>query len=372
MKTSIYAVLVLVLFSVETFAAKKCEFLFMSRLEFDRGYNAIKLTVEQSEKFLQSTFPDQKRGSTTGDRAEYKFTLGKEALQNIFEQFKLTIEKRISGFQLANRDPITTGFRNVTLTKYSNRFKLKLASGQTITAKIRTRKYGFISEELQINKLNFKPIKNMQDVSFFEFKIENPQHENSVLKPRFMIKDDDAEALKNPKITAQDIKEIELRCIDLNKMKTDQEQSAQNETIRLMLNALLGLHEQGSVYKEEYETIYERISYKIPLKSKSTGEVYEVQMTFDENISVKSNYFDYLARIYENQDQTVSVAEVKVPLKLLQDLNNQKFDQVLGLQEIAQFLKQLHLSHLFAFVENHGKLYHLRRDLFNEIDFANK
>ncbi|MFZ3230799.1 MAG: hypothetical protein WA160_11390 [Pseudobdellovibrio sp.] len=343
----------------------RCEALFLSKSTFEARFNPEKLNAEQAKAFLQSTDPDKNSGSTTGDRAEYKYTLTQETILRKISQLKDKIESEILGFKLVNRDLITAGFKNVTWTGYSNRLKLPLSTDTAIVAKIRVRKYGHVDDLKAVSKENFTAIESMKDVSYFEFKIENPDHDNSVLKPRVKILDADANALLNPKISSKDYKKIAQRCVNLNKMKTDQEQKTVNQTIVLMLKAISMLRSGGSYFAPEYETIYERISYKIPLKNIHTNQVYEVQITVDENITASSISFDFKSTIYNNKLEDLAVTEVKVPIDLLQLLKSKDYDSVPGLKSIDDFLKILSFNNLKDFEENHGKLFHLRREIKN-------
>lgn len=376
--------------SFEISAAIRCENIFLSKAEFQTQFDPENLSVKQSKKFLDSALPEKESGSTTGDRTEYKFTLSKTVLTEKLKAFKKAIESEIPEFTLTNRDPITPGYKNITLTTYSNRFKLKLASGQNIVAKIRLRKYGLIPNRKDILVENFKAIEGMQDVSFLEFKIQNPEYENSVLKPRIKILDQDAEALQNSELTANEYTQIEQRCITLNPMKDSAQQEVTNQTITLMLRAIRGLHKKDSLFDMEYETLYERTSYKAPIKNSETNETYEVQITLDENISARSFSFGYEAPNYKNQPEKIVVAEVKVPITLIELLSGDKiphtpgqrrsvspeqirsflnaadYQKFPGLKPVMDFLQTLQFNTLRSFEENHGKLFHLRQSIQKE------
>lgn len=383
--------------SMEAYSAIRCENLFLSKKEFKSQFEPVKLSEKQSDKFLDATVPEKESGSTTADRTEYKFTLVKETLSRKIKEFKKAIEAEIPGFILTNRDPITRGYRNVTLTTYSNRFKLKLSSGQKIVAKIRLRKYGLISKRKEVSVENFKPIEGMEDVSFLEFKIQNPEYENSVLKPRVKILDSDAEKLHDPNLSAYEYSEILQRTIALNPAKgktteeTSEAQKTINETAFLMLRAIRGLHKKDSPFNMEYQTLYERTSYKAPIKDAETGETYEVQITIDENISAQSISFDYSATSYTDAPDNIAVTEVKLPISLIEKLVGEKiphtpgerrkvgpnelrqlitladYTKYPGLKPVMEFLKSLQFNNLNSFEENHGKLFHLRRGIEEEI-----
>ena len=301
---------------------------------------------------------------------------------NKISQFKRAIEAEIPGFTLVNRDVRTPGFKNVTYTAYSNRFKLTFKNGKKLTSKIRARKYGLIADDLEVNKENFDPIKGMENVSFFEFKIENPDFDNSVLKPRMKIKDDDANALLNPNLTKAQYAEIHERCVELNKMDTVEKQITMDETITLMLAAIRGIHKKESFFAPEYETIYERVSYKIPIIDTATGKSYEVQITLDDDVSATSVGFNYTTPMYAGQVEKVTVGEVKLPIPLLQllskggnaadlkllakSLTSSDYQRFPGLKAVMDLLQTLSFNGLKNFEENHGKLFHLRQSISDD------
>ncbi len=365
--------------SFRTSAAPTCESFFLTKKEFRQAFDPEVLSKKQSKKMLESTVPEKKAGSTTADRAEFKFTLTKESMLNKIRQFKKAIELEIANFTLVNRDVLTAGFKNVTYTAYSNRFKLTLKNGEKLTAKIRVRKYGLIANELEVSKENFNAIESMKDISFFEFKIENPDFDNSVLKPRMKIKDSDADALLNPNLTKDQYAEIRQRCIELNKMDSIEKQTTMEETITLMLAAIRGIHKKESFFAPEYETIYERVSYKIPLKDLETGKSYEVQITLDDDISATSVGLNYTTPMYSSQIEKVTVGEVKLPVPLLQLLSKggnaadlqqlaktlraSDFERYPGLNAVMNLLQSLSFNGLKNFQENHGKLFHLRQSI---------
>jgi len=379
--------ILIVIFSLKAHSAVRCEALFLSQKQFAAQFNPEKLSPKQSQKFIDATIPEKQSGSTTGDRTEYKFTLAKDVLIKKLKAFKKAIETKIKGFILVNRDPITKGYRNVTLTNYSNRFKLTLDSGQKIVAKIRLRKYGLISNKKEVSLENFSPIESMKDVSYLEFKIENPEYENSVLKPRIKIYDKDAELLQDPDLKKSKYYEIAHRCMELNKTDDPAQQEITNQTVALMIRAIRGLHKKDSIFNMEYVTLYERTSYKAPIQDQETGESYEIQITIDENISARSLSFDYEASNYSNQPEKIVVTELKLPIPLIEKLIGDKIPYVAGekravtlekllslltpedyqnfpgLKPVIQFLETLQFNTLRSFEENHGKLFHLRQEI---------
>lgn len=381
----------IILISSNAYSAVRCENLFLTQKQFAALFNPEKLSVKQSQKMIDATIPEKESGSTTGDRTEYKFTLSKEVLSKKLKAFKNAIEAEVAGFILNNRDPVVKGFRNVTLTKYSKRFKLTLESGQKIVAKIRLRKYGLISNSEEVSVGNFNPIESMKDVSYLEFKIENPDYENSVLKPRIKIYDADAELLQNPNLKSDTYYEIAHRCMELNKTEDPAQQEITNKTVSLMLNAIHGLHKKGSQFKMEYVTLYERTSYKAPIQSQVNGETYEIQITIDENISASSLSFKYEASNYKNQPEEISVTEMKLSIPLIEKLIGDRIANVPGkkravslenlialltpedyqnfpgLKPVIEFLQTLQFNTLRSFEENHGKLFHLRKEIKQEL-----
>jgi len=320
------------------------------------------LTQKQSKKFMKATEPD--RNSTLAARVEKKFALVTETSDRLLQRFKSGIELAIPGFKLLNRDAQVKGKRNVTWTAYSNRFKLVLADGRKLTAKIRVRKYGLIDIAKEVSKANFEVLEWMKDSSFFEFKIENPDYDNSVLKPRMLIKDADANLLLDPQITKLQIAEIFARTKSLNPKKTAEEQQTIDETIFYMLQAIRGLHKKGSLFQPEFETIYERVSYVIPVTAKDTGITYEIQITVDGDIIAYSILNQRSADIYEHSPEAVAVNEIKIPIPLIEQyIKTGQVDQIPGLAIVLDFISTLEFNSLKNFQSNSGKLFHLRREI---------
>lgn len=362
MKTPRLLFLLILLSTLSLQASRQCVDLFPTHLsETERLLLQPEiLSVKQSSLFMSASKSGE--ATTTSARVESKFTLAQQNINRLLKNLKQQIETEIPGFKLINRDALTPGRRNMTWTGYSNRFSLSV-DGRKLMAKIRVRKYGLIDVNAEVTKDHFEPIQSMKDMSYFEFKIENPDYENSVLKPRILIKDADANLLLQKNLRAEELLEIKNRCFELNKLEDAKAFESIKLTIEAMILAIRELHTNQSLFRPEYETLYERVSYKIPLTNKTTKENYEIQITLDEDILARSILFNYEAQSYKNSVEKVIVTEVKIPISLTELLQNKNLEQVDGLNAVVSFLDAIETHSLENFTNNSGKLFHLIQEL---------
>lgn len=328
-----------------------------------KKHQAEKLSRTVSESLLRATEPDQ--NSTTAARTEEKYTLSKDTFARLQQEFKQNIESALPAYQLTHRDAQKPGFKNITWTAYSNRFKLLLNDGRRITGKIRVRKYGFIADTETVTKNNFRPLESLKDISFFEFKIQNPDFENSVLKPRIQIYDQDANLLLDPHLTVEQRQAIKSRTLDLNIKKTPEQQVISDLTVEYMLLAIQSLHSHSNKFTPEFETLYERTSYVIPLIDPQTQARHEIQITIDENITTSSLLYNKDSKAYVTIDPIV-VAEVKIPIPLQKDFKDNdaaQASEIPGVAEVNTFLEKMRFHALKGFTSMKGKLFHNRQDL---------
>jgi hypothetical protein len=363
MKFTFLIPILILIFANSSQAAHQCKDLF-SPFNLEQALKSLQpteLNELQSAKVIKATEPSKK--STTSARAEIKFALVLENMQRILGNFKSRIEDQIKGFTLVDRVVPIGGKRNMTWTGYSNRFTLNYL-GKKLRAKIRVRKYGTIEADAEITKENLQVLENMKDKSYFEFKIEDPDHDQSVLKPRVLMFDSDANLLLNPNLRISELKEIELRTQKLNSPEKPGDIEAKEEidqTIHYMLQAIQGLHEQGSLFQPEFETLYERVSYKVPLKNTTTGEEYDVQITLDADVIATSLLYNISAQSFKHEVEKILVTEVKIPIPLLQYLKTKDYKEVPGLEAVAYLLQAIDYNSLKNFQGNSGKLFHLIR-----------
>lgn len=328
-----------------------------------QAHEKEKLGNKVSTQFMKAAAVDS--SSTTAARAEIKYTESKMVVDKLVADFKRKIEEEIPGYKLENRDAKTPGFRNITWTGYSNRFKLRFKDGKDLTAKIRVRKYGHIAESTTVAKENFKPLEWMNEVSFFEFKIENPEYANSVLKPRILIRDADADLLLNPNISKEDYAAILQRTIAVNTKKDPEAQRIASETATEMIEAIRLIHKKDNRFVPEFETLYERTSYVVPIIDPRTNNKVDIQITIDEDISTYSNLQQRYSTVYQTIDP-VAVTEIKIPIPLLgvfKDAAAAQASGIPGMVTIYNFVQRLKFNSLKEFQENSGKLFHTRQNL---------
>ena len=322
------------------------------------SFKANRVSKKTSQAFIQSTANEMK--STTGNRAELKFTAPLMDLNSILGQFEMRLEKWIPGFKLISRDTQTPGYKNVTYTKYLT--KLKIAyKGQELTTKIRLRKYGLIEENSVVDKNIFHPIESMKDpngkeFSWLEFKIEHPDFENAVLKPRIKFHDRFSDLMSNnPSKFLKDFKKIVQKTKDLN--------PESKETVENMLEAIrLTLLEKLSLSMIS-ETIYYRTSYVVNLQSNQNSRV-NIQLTIDADIHQYSSVLGKEVQTYDPYSN-LSVIEVKIPVQY-SALSKADLQEVQGLSEIQLMLSELQQVQSKDYEMNKGKFSRAVRVLLQE------
>lgn len=343
--------------------SNKCIHLF-SVSQKNSLYDPTILSAAESKTFNDTAAHEKKSGSTTGDRSELKFTTTEHSIELLTQLFKKNIEAALPGYTLSVRDEVRPGFKNVTWTTYSNRFQIIGPNGKPIIVKIRLRKYGWIAEGAEIHIDNFIVNPTMTDRAWLEFKIENDEVENSVIKPRVLVLDRDAQKLLDPNMTATELGDIWYRMEAINKGATESQTQTLNETIRLMLTSIAEITTHKSKFELQFETIYERASYKIPLKNTKTGERYEVQMTVDLNVSVTETRTGRKASSYSDTPIPVAVIEFKIPTSLQAIIRSGNYDAVPGLKTILDHMKNVEGFSIRKFYNQKGKLGHLRIELY--------
>ncbi len=362
---------VLLLTSNFVFAQNACEDLFRQASIFSEQkleqLKPVKLSKKQSAPINDLIELETSSDSTTGNRSESKYTLTVGAFVQLLLQFKGKIETALPNYKLVVRDPLRDGYKNVTWTGYANRFLAKASSGKDIIVKIRLRKYGHVAESLEITKENFIVLDSLKEISWLELKIENPENESSVVKPRVLIHDSDANLLLSPELSKRDYQEIVERMQVLNKHEDAAVNAKNMESVRLMVKAIRRIHKEGSRLEPESETLYERDSYKVPLVNSKTGQTYEVQMTVDKNVTVTDVATQYRSAIYKQAPVSVAVVEFKYQESLRQLMAAGLLVDVAGLQEIQNFDDNVEGYSIRRHEINKGKLGHLRRDIEREL-----
>ncbi len=302
----------------------------------------IKISPKLGELFIDTAAGQL--NSTTGNRTEFKRTV-------LVEKLHQALGKLSKTFTLKPRDIIRPGTKNVTVTHYLNILKFDY-KGQELGVKIRFRKYGTIQENLPNTPENVMINPDMQDVSFLEFKIDHPDFDNSVLKPRGILLDSDLNMIGTPEFLIQ-FEQILSRALSKNSKNAE---SA--ETITKMQNLLKQLHIAGVPLKLDSRTIYERTSYALPAKNLDTKKEYEIQITIDEGILLYSYPHNKTVDAYKSESP-LTVVELKIPVEMVDSETKSFSPQVLNaipqLKAIQTFLDDLTTNQAPGYEANKGK-----------------
>jgi hypothetical protein len=92
---------------------------------------------------------------------------------------KTLSEKYGPNFQL--RDQKLPGRKNVTVTQYAVPITFKGPNGNTLSSKIRFRKYYDAAEATPLSKAKLHPADIVKDRQFVEFKIDHPEYQQVVI-----------------------------------------------------------------------------------------------------------------------------------------------------------------------------------------------
>jgi len=279
-------------------------------------------------------------GNTTSLRQEDKYVVSPEAVDQALANLA---EAHGSQFQL--RDQKQEGRKNVTVTQYALPFKWKDASGKTIAAKIRFRKYFDTDASAVLGEAAGKPADFVKDRQFVEFKIDHPSYPQVVIKPRIVVLDSDVELMQNRVKFLKHKKAILERTLEINP-KTAPEVVEQFFTIF------------SDVYAESVDqlplfakTAYVRDSYSLMLKDQ-TGTPVEIQLTVDREVKVLDSRSQKVVSAYRPEDVVV---ELKVPLAYSQ-LSPENLAQVPGLGDVVTLKKDLEANHVSLYQIGSGKL----------------
>ncbi len=302
----------------------------------------IKISDELGTLFIQTGA--SQRNSTTGNRTEFKRTV-------TVEDFKKSTEKLSKSFALNPRDAVKPGTKNVTVTNYINVLKFDY-NGQELGVKIRFRKYGTIKEGLPNTPENVQINPDMKDISFLEFKIDHPDFENSVLKPRGIVQDADIALIGTDKFLSN-FEQILKRAVAKNSKN-----AASIETMMMMQNVLKRLHETGVPLKLDSRTIYERTSYALGVTNTNTNKNYEIQITQDEGILLYSYPHNKTVDAYK-AEKPLTVVELKIPVEMVdketKGFRQDMLDAIPLLKDVQTFLNDLTVAQAPGYEANKGK-----------------
>lgn len=243
-----------------------------------------------------------------------------------------------------NRDKPTDGFANITSTRYMTVAKY-IQNGKKLSAKVRFRKY-YTRELSDAQWRNLVVSEKLADRSWLELKIQHPDFDNVVFKPRLLILDKDVDKLITEKYF--DYKEGILRRLhELNPGK--------EADIEKFAGFFHALYTTPAMRVENMfaQTQYERTSYSIKLNQPGKpDEPIDVQITLDTNIRLTRLKDRKQFNVY-GADETV--VEVKIPVQYAK-LTEADLQVLPELVEIKKLVTMLSEKHLQKYPANKGKM----------------
>lgn len=279
-------------------------------------------------------------GSTTSLRQEDKFVVRRDSVDGVLARLS---QDHPRDFQL--RDQKNPGQKNVTVTQYALPVKFFAPNGRLISAKIRFRKYYETSESVPLGDAPMTPVGFVRDRQFVEFKIDHPEYNQVVLKPRMIVLDSDVALIQKRETYRAHASEIMKRVIQMNP-KTDP------AVIRRFFEIFSEFY-GGTARDLPFfaETTYVRDSYSLMLKDLQ-GKSVEIQLTVDREVKVIDSRDQHSISAYAPSDVVV---ELKIPLAYAQ-LRPQDLAQVPGLAQVLELKKELEVAHQAQFQLGAGKL----------------
>ena len=280
------------------------------------------------------------QADTTSLRQEVKFVLKAADVSRQME----VLEGRF-GARFKNRDMAPEGYANVTSTHYMKVGKY-FQSGKKLSSKVRFRKY-FQRKLDDVNWQHLKVIPELADRSWLELKIDHPDYQNVVFKPRLQILDRDINSI----ITAAGYQAaragIVKRLHELNPTK-----KADVDKFVAYFDALYSTPNM-KVERMFAKTEYERTSYSIKLDNPAKpGESIDIQITLDQSVHLTKLKDGTNVDAYK-PDETV--VEVKIPLAYA-GLTRKNIEAIPELAEVKKLIEFLTGRHLPEYEMNSGKM----------------
>lgn len=273
---------------------------------------------------------------TTSLRQEVKYVVKSTQLESY-----LPVLEKFFGERFKNRDKAPEGYANITSTNYMTVGKY-VQNGKWLSAKVRFRKY-FTRALADVQWRNLIVQPELADKSWLELKIQHPEFDNVVFKPRLIILDKDIQKLITEKYF--DYKDgIVARLKELNPKKL--------EDVQRFIDYFDALYTTPAMRVENMfaQTQYERTSYSIKLKS--GDKTIDVQITLDQNVR--------LTRLKDNSpfnaygpDETV--VEVKIPVQYAK-LTPENIAEIPELAEVKKLIEMLSQNHVMKYPMNRGKM----------------
>lgn len=276
---------------------------------------------------------------TTSLRKEMKFVLELNDLMGRIGKMQNIFGKRFKA-----RDEAPEGYANITSTGYMTVAKYA-QNFREFAAKIRFRKYFTrLLEDIHWQHLIVSP--ELKDISWLELKMQHPEEDNVVFKPRLKIADHDIQRL----VTEDYVRHregIKQRLMQLNPKKADD--------VQKFIDYFDALYSTASARVENMfaRTEYERNSYSIKLNNpENPEEPIDIQITLDRNIRL-TRLRD--GKQYNAYKTTEGVIEVKIPLKYA-GLTAADIAAVPELAIIKEFIDGLDGAHIITYPKNKGKM----------------
>ena len=323
MRINFFAIFAFLLFSKITLAKEaQCRFLF-------RTEDPVSLSLLAFQNGEQDT---------TSLRQEVKFVIKTKDLNERLGQLQ-----SVFGDRMKNRDKPALGTKNITSTNYMTVVKY-FSGGKKLSAKVRFRKY-FTRLDEDVHWRRLKVSDELQSQSWLELKIQHPDYNNVVIKPRLKVLDSDMRWLTTDGFF--DHKEgLTKRLKILNPEKV--------ADVDRFIDFLTQLNRTPAMRVENLfaKTEYERVSYSIKLKPSGVEKGFDIQITLDENIKLTRLSDREKYNVYGNDE---TVIEVKIPVTY-STLSSENIATVPELQNIKDLIAWLELKHELKYPMNKGKM----------------
>lgn len=273
-------------------------------------FNASLRSTETLFKIFKKT-----TSNPTNRRQETKNVIQQKDYKNILNT--LILQLATEGITLGLRDAETQGYQNVTQTQYSRQIRFKpqfversgFATTKEIRGVFRQRKYGLVDNQKSISIPNFIVSPTTKDYSFFEFKFDDPEYQDSVLKPRVYMADTVFKKLTQESVS---VKELNHIIDDIASLKPNQ--SLLREDVAHFIQFILDIRSSQFNFDPVFVSFYNRTSRFARFMNAEDKQVFEVQITEDQFISAfrknKQNKFEQVTAYNDN----TLVIETKVPV----------------------------------------------------------
>jgi hypothetical protein len=290
---------------------------------------------------------------TTSLRQEVKFVLKSSDVNKYMD----VLQQRFSS-RFKNRDVAPEGYANVTSTNYMKVGKY-FQNGKKLSTKVRFRKY-YQRRLDDTNWQHLRVIPELADRSWLELKIDHPDYDNVVFKPRLQVLDRDINSLVTSTGYQAARTGIARRLHELNPAK-----KADVDKFIAYFDALYSTPTM-KVERMFAKTEYERTSYSIKLENPAKpGEFIDIQITLDQSVHL-TRLKDGRAVDAYKPDETV--VEVKIPLAYA-GLTRRNIEAVPELAEVKKLIEYLTGRHLPEYEMNSGKMGKIPIDEMDRTDF---